>query len=165
MKIEIHKLAEIQGGHEYFYSVFDDQGNVIKGNQFAFAGREKPSTTKVEEWKTQIIARVKEELEEEPETPPEMMEVSSVDQELISTKYAVKDIALAEMKADNTVTVAEIQSKVTDKLGATAGKLAPGLVDVYVKEAYDRKYIEENTYDALKVFVSGKPIKDLKEIK
>ena len=42
MKITIHQTAKVAGGYEYFYSVFDDDGDVILGNQFHFCGEKKP---------------------------------------------------------------------------------------------------------------------------
>ena len=40
MKIQLHQVAKVAGGYEYFYSVLDDDGKVLAGNQFHFAGKE-----------------------------------------------------------------------------------------------------------------------------
>ena len=165
MKITIHQVAKIENGYEYFYTVLNDDDTVVKGNQFAYAGEELPDASTIDAWKTQTIEDITQALNEGTEAEPDVMEVTSVDEELITAKYKVKDIALGMMKQDDTVTISQIQTHVGEVLGPTVEKLTPGFIDVYVQEAYDRGYIAENTFDALKTFVSSKSLDELRDIK
>jgi len=58
MKITIHQTAKVAGGYEYFYSVLDDEGEVILGNQFHFCGEKKPDEKATAIWITAEKARV-----------------------------------------------------------------------------------------------------------
>ena len=165
MKLTIHMVAKVANGYEYFYTIFDDDGSVLAGNQTEYIGKEPPSEDDIKAWKTDRLERFAAELKEAVEPQPEIIEGSSVDRELVDLKAAIKKIVLGAVKANPEITEAEAAAVVTDRLGDTAGALTVGFIKLYVKEAFDRKLIAEETFAALADFIAATPLETLQELR
>jgi cell division protein FtsI/penicillin-binding protein 2 len=166
LKLEIHQIAKVKSGYEYFFTVFDDEGKVLAGNQTSYIGRKPPDEKETAAWEGRFLEEFAGMLAEEAERADiESVETSAVDREVLELKAQVKELAMAAIKENSRITERGIATLAHERYGETAGLLAEGFVRLYVKEARQRKLIAEESFAALKGLVSETPVADLRRFR
>ena len=159
MKVFIHPTIKRPWGPESPYTLIADDGQEYNG----FLPKDIITEDDVIEAVNAFIA--KREAEKEAEANVESIEATVVDRELIDLKAKVKKATIDAVKKNPTIDLTTLKNQVSASLGSIAGKMTEGFVDLYVKEAFDRGYIKEQSFGALKQFIVGKPKTEIEAIR
>ena len=165
MRVVIHTINKIASGYEYFFSVLDDADNVVRGNQIEFAGTKLPTEAQINDWKMSVIDRVQRQIEEEGKPKPVKVEATDVDARLIDIKAKVKKIAILTIKTKSNCTVDDIKTEVNIQIGSLASLMTDGFLNLYIQEAFQRGYINEPTFDALKLLIKEHTVEELENLR
>jgi len=143
MYVKIHEIARIAEGYEYFYSVFDNDGNVVIANQFAFAGKHMPDETEIDNWKTQALKEI-ENAQTEESTEPEIEEVTVVEDSLIQEKRAIKNEAIGVIKQTENPAMDDVVNALSKKHDPDFVRF---LLKTYVQMDYQKGFIKQPSWE------------------
>jgi hypothetical protein len=114
-------------------------------------------------WMQEEIKRREAMLEEEQEPGPEIIEGTEFDKDLIDAKYWIKERTIQIIKDDPDISREDLKAQIASEKGDWYGDYSDVLLSAYIHEAYQKGYIAEPTYEALRQHIADTPYEELME--